>query len=98
MNSSIETDFPVGGDLLIVSRYLTEKTNNPELAKKLAPQLGKEIKRIYVECHGAPARTLEIEINDRPVRVHQYTQADRPIFDQAWDTLMYKKFSSAVKR
>lgn len=88
--------FANSGDILVVSRYLTEKTHNPEWARKTASQFGKEVKKLYIKMYGHPPRTVEIELNEKPTTVCQYTRADKPLFDKAWAELLTRKLGAAM--
>jgi hypothetical protein len=91
-----EPVFGTSGDILVVSRYLAEKTNNPEWARKTASQFGKEVKKLYIQMYGHPPRTVEIELNEKPTTVCQYTVSDKPLFERAWVELLRRKLTAAM--
>ncbi|MFI0469308.1 Bro-N domain-containing protein [Saccharopolyspora sp. 5N102] len=73
---------------LTVSIYLSKDRGlTAAQCRKLAPAMGKQVKRFYVEKCGENPPVIEDVVGRHTVTVAQYQERHRPLFDAAWELL-----------
>jgi hypothetical protein len=72
---------------LTVSDYLDEQGMTAAAIRKLAPQFGKKVKSAFMRQHGEPPKTAPRYVDGAQRSVAVYTEADRALFDSAWEDL-----------
>jgi prophage antirepressor-like protein len=76
---------------LTVGEYLQERGIGGVALRKLSPKFGKRVKATYVQYHRCAPRNVERFIDGALRPVAGYTEADRALFDQAWNDLMEQR-------
>jgi hypothetical protein len=76
---------------LTVGEYLADKGLSGQRLRTLSPTFGKRIKTAYRARHDADPPTVERFVDGALRRVAGYTEADRPLFDQAWQELIRQR-------
>lgn len=69
---------------LTVSVYLGERGVKGKQAKAVAPMFGKRLKASYVDVFGVDPPSIEDVVGRHTVRVAQYQEQHRYLFDQVW--------------
>lgn len=72
---------------LTVGEFLEDKGVNGAQLRSLSPQLGRRVKGLYIGVHGRDPQKVERFVDGALRPVFAYTEADRPLFDQAWNAL-----------
>jgi prophage antirepressor-like protein len=76
---------------LTVGEYLQERGIGGVALRKLSPKFGKRVKATYVQYHRCAPRSVERFIDGALRPVAGYTEADRALFDRAWNDLMEQR-------
>lgn len=72
---------------LYTADYLKSKNLSTKRIKSVAPMLGKRMKKAYVEKHGRDPEKYDLTLsNGRITKVNGYTEADRNLMDEVWNT------------
>lgn len=71
---------------LTVSIYLAQRGVKGKQAKTVAPMFGKRLKALYVAAVGVEPPSIEDVVGRHTVRVAQYQEQHRHLFDQVWTT------------
>lgn len=69
---------------LTVSIYLAGRGVKGKQAKAVAPMFGKRVKALYVGAFGEEPPSIEDVVGRHTVRVAQYQEQHRHLFDQVW--------------
>lgn len=69
---------------LTVSIYLAARGVKGKQAKTVAPMFGKRLKALYVQTFGDEPASIEDVVGRHTVRVAQYQEQHRTLFDQVW--------------
>lgn len=69
---------------LTVSIYLAGRGVKGKQAKAVAPMFGKRLKALYVQTFGEEPASIEDVVGRHTVRVAQYQEQHRTLFDQVW--------------
>lgn len=72
---------------LTVGEYLEDKGIRDAELRSLSTQMGRRIKGLYVGVHGVEPGKVDRFVSGALRSVFVYTEADRPLFDQAWNAL-----------
>lgn len=72
---------------LTVGEFLEDKGVNGAQLRSLSPQLGRRVKGLYIGVHGQDPQKVERFVDGALRPVFAYTEADRSLFDQAWNAL-----------
>lgn len=72
---------------LTTGEYLQELGISGTELRSLSPTLGKRVKAAYVLKHGVEPPKVERFVDGALRNVAGYTEADRPLFDQAWSRM-----------
>jgi hypothetical protein len=83
-----EPEIPAEDRPLTTSEYLDDKGFTAADQRSFASKFGKRVKALYVAKHGQEPEQVERFIGGALRRVKGYTEAHRPIFDEAYDQLM----------
>lgn len=72
---------------LYAQEFLKEKNLSKKQMAAKAGVFGKRLKKAYVEKHGREPEKYDLNVSNGQVRrVNGYTEADRPLMEQVWDT------------
>lgn len=72
---------------LTVGEYLQDKGIRDAHLRSVSTQMGRRVKGLYVGVHGVEPGKVDRFIDGALRSVFAYTEADRPLFDQAWHAL-----------
>ncbi len=72
---------------LYTADFLKSKNLSTKKMKSIAPMFGKRMKAAYTLEHGREPEKYDLTLPNGQVRqVNGYTEADRPLMDQVWNT------------
>lgn len=71
---------------LTTGEYLEDKGVRGEALRSMSPQFGKRLKAAYRRHHGQDPPEVERFVSGALRRVAGYTEADRVLMDQVWDS------------
>jgi len=72
---------------LYAQDYLRAKNLPTAKLKSIAGMFGKRLKKAYTSAHGTTPEKYPLNLSNGQVReVNAYTEADRPLMDQIWNT------------
>lgn len=72
---------------LTVGEYLGDQGVSGAELRSLSPKLGVRVKGLYVGRYGRAPLKVDRFVDGALRKVYGYTEADRPLFDQAWAAL-----------
>lgn len=72
---------------LTVGEYLEDRGVSGAQLRSLSPQLGRRVKGLFIGVHGRDPQKVDRFVEGALRPVFAYTEADRPLFDQAWFAL-----------
>jgi hypothetical protein len=72
---------------LTVGEYLQDKGIKGSELRSVSTKLGVRVKGLYVGAHGRDPQKVDRFVDGALRSVYGYTEADRPLFDQAWQAL-----------
>lgn len=73
---------------LTVGEFLEDKKLSAAERRSLSTRLGVRLKGLYIAVHGEPPQKVERFVDGALRSVFAYTEADRPLFEQAWSALL----------
>lgn len=72
---------------LTVGEYLTDKGVTGAQLRSLSTKLGVRVKGLYIGRHGRQPNKVDRFVDGALRQVYAYTEADRALFDEAWNAL-----------
>jgi hypothetical protein len=72
---------------LTVGEYLQDKGVKGSELRSLSTKLGVRVKGLFIGAHGRDPQKVDRFVDGALRSVYGYTEADRPLFDQAWKAL-----------
>lgn len=72
---------------LTVGEYLQDKGVKGADLRSMSTKLGVRVKGLFIGAHGRDPQKVDRFVDGALRSVYGYTEADRPLFDQAWKAL-----------
>lgn len=82
-----EPEIDLAARPLTIGEYLEDKGVRGSALRSLSPKLGVRVKGLYIGQHGRDPQKVDRFVDGALRSVYGYTEADRPLFDQAWAAL-----------